>query len=290
MNYFFGFAGIPREIRDKVEAKNSEYAKGAGFCIDTMPGYIAYAQRNVDFFLKRFEQQIADGTKKKETSFAIIYLVRDEASTSYFVNAFFPHTLMVPVVWDWDVSKMSSAGRLVNELSEKLKQATAVARAVFSTLKDEVQSRASSTAVLLPLRNFKSNIFVSSLKTLHAELGGGYVPRDAVLRHNKNIVGAHPMKQIEGRPRSCFVDDRNVEFHPPGNDRHGFARAGGGHPLHCVLAGMRRLGAPYDPLFHYDCTKGNRPLKGEFYGCHLPLGAREGNPHLNIAPNDHVRG
>lgn len=59
MNYFFGFAGIPREIRDKVEAKNSEYAKGAGFCIDTMPGYIAYAQRNVDFFLKRFEQQIA---------------------------------------------------------------------------------------------------------------------------------------------------------------------------------------------------------------------------------------
>ncbi|MFK3797131.1 hypothetical protein [Pseudomonas sp. NPDC088444] len=290
MDYYFGFAGIPREIRDRVEAKNAEYAKGAGFCIDTMPSYVPYSQRNIKFFLDRFEQQLTQNAKVKETSFAIIYLVRDPASTEFFTDAFFPHTLMVPVVWQWDAAQMTSLARVANELVEKLKQATALVRSALPTLKDELQSRASSTAALLPIRNFKSDIYVGALKVLHQELASGVVAREAVVRHNRDVIRAHPMKMIEGRQRSCFVDDQGVEFHPPGNDRHGFARAGGDHQLHCLLAGKRRLGAPYDPLFHYDCTKGNRNLKGSFFGCHLPAQRFEGNPHLNIAPNDHVRG
>lgn len=291
MDYYFGFAGVPREIRDKVEAKNVEFAKGAGFCIDSMPGFTPYSDRNVRFFLERFKQKLENEEAKfKNTACAIIYLVKDAASTQYFVDAFFPHTLMIPVVWEWSVEKQNSPAKAANELVELLKKATGLARGVLPTLKDEIQSRASTTAVLLPLQNFKSTVFVEALKLLHVDLGGGCQPRDAVLHHNRLVQKAHPMRLIEGRQRSCYVDDRDVEFHPPGSDRHGYARAGGQHELHCVLAGIRRLGAPYDPRFHYDCSKGNRNLLGDFYGCHLPRERREGNPHLNIAPNDHVRG
>jgi hypothetical protein len=289
MDYYFGFAGIPRDIRDRVEAKNAEYAKGAGFCIDTMPGYIPYSERNIKFFLDRFQQQVQQIAKTKETAFAIVYLVRDPASTKIFTDAFFPHTLMVPVIWEWNIANMTSPARVANDLVEKLKQATALARSVLPTLKDELQSRASSTAALLPLRNFKSKVYVDALRTLHDELAGGVVARDAMVRHNRDVTQAHPFRLIEGRQRYCFVDDQGIEFHPPGNDRHGLAREGGSHELHCLLSGQRRLGAPYDPLFHYDCTKGSRNLRGDFFGCHLPKQRYEGDPHLNISPNDHVR-
>lgn len=291
MDYYFGFAGIPSDIREKVEAKNATFAKGAEFWIDKMPGYVAYSERNVSFFMRHFEQKLKNEDMKfKKGACAIIYLVRDADSTDFFVNAFFPHTLMVPVVWQWDVAKQASPAKAVNELVELLKQATALARSVLPSLKDELQSRASSTAVLLPLLNFRSDVFIGALKTLHADLGVGCLAREAVVRHNRQVQRAHPMKFIEGRQRSCYVDDRDVEFHPPGSDRHGFARAGGAHQLHCLLSGIRRLGAPYDPQFHYDCSKGTRNLRGEFYGCHVPRERREGNPHLNIAPNDNVRG
>ncbi|PYC12521.1 hypothetical protein DMX02_28935 [Pseudomonas jessenii] len=289
MEYFFGFAGIPRELREKVEARNSEFAKGAGFCIDKMPSYVPYGPQGIDFFMSAFQKKIDSGGNVAETAFAIIYLVRDLGSSNAFANAFFPHTMMVPVEWQWDGTRLDSIGKAVNELTEKLKQATAIAREALSVLRDEVCSRAQSTPILLPVQNFNSRTFVPALQTLHLELATGILPSNAVFEHRKRMLDAHPMQRIEGKRRDCFVDDRQVEFHPPGNDRHGFSRSGGSHNLACLLSGRRRLGAPYDQLFHYDCTKGTRNLKGQFLGCHSPAQAYEGNPHLNIAPNDHVR-
>ncbi|WP_157660549.1 hypothetical protein [Burkholderia ubonensis] len=293
MRYLFGFAGIPKEILSEIEKENKKYAEAAEFWIDKMPNFAPYAERNIDFFTEKFRNKIATDTKNqlKETGFSIIYIVRDAASTEKFVRAFFPHTLMIPVQWELNVSGgKNEMLASKNELVEKLSKATAQARTILRVLRDQVVSQASNTPLLLPLRNFRSKFSVNLLMRLQNDLASSPEPLEPLRDYINSFVQAHPRRRPNGAKRDIFVDDRNVEFNPPGNDRHGFARAGGNHPSRCVLSGKRRLGAPYDPLFHYDCTKGTpKNLKANFFGCHEDETEKEGKPHLNISPNDHVR-
>lgn len=295
MRYFFGFAGIPQDIRQEVERENKKFALGAEFCIDKMPNFAGYNQKNIDYFVGKFHEKVAADKDNllQDTGFAIIYVVKDEASTARFLNAFFPHMLLIPVTWTLDgtggKSQMLASKNLLIPL---LQQATAQARSALRVLGDEVKSRASTTPILLPPQNFTSKELIPSLKLLHQKLAVEDNPLLAIKDHLNNFKFNHPPQRIEGKNRDCFIDDLHVQFHPPGNDRHGFARANDKHLPHCILAGKRRLGAPYDPLFHYDCQKGGKGnLKGAFYGCHdAHKSNREGKPHLNIAPNDNVRG
>lgn len=294
MHFHFGFAGIPKDIRTEVEKANKEFAMGADFCIDTMPNYVPYSRRNIDFFIQEFYEQVAKDQKNSlaNTGFAIIYIRRDEVSTAMFVNAFFPHTLLVPVDWVLDDTNGEAGKRASkNLLIPLLTQATAKARAALRALKDEINARASSSPLLLPLRNFASKQLAPTLEELARNLPVSQDPAKLLSEHVAQFRHTHPPQRINGRNRDCFVDDDRVEFHPPGSDRHGFARAGGNHQPHCLLSGTRRLGAPYDRLFHFDCSKGNRGnLSGEFFGCHdIAKATWEGKPHLNIAPNDFVR-
>ncbi|MFJ4155510.1 hypothetical protein ACIPZF_12045 [Pseudomonas sp. NPDC089752] len=288
MDYVFGFAGIPKELRDAVEARSAEFARKAKFFIDAMPAGASYRQRNVDYFAEQF-RQYASTDVHQAVSLAIFYLVKDADSTRFFVDSFFPHTLMIPVEWKWNSADGGSVVKAAKSLVATLVRQVATARAALPVLKDELQSRAATTPWLLPPKNFDSNTYVATLKNLHKAIGDGFCIQSALTQHRATFVKVHPGVRISGRHRNCYVDNRGVEFHPPGNDRHGFARDASQHDRQCLLAGRWRLGAPYDRLFHYDCTKGEKKLKGMFYGCHTPQAAQEGDPHLNISPNDHVR-
>ncbi|SEJ77893.1 hypothetical protein [Pseudomonas sp. NFR16] len=288
MDYVFGFAGIPKELREAVEARNAEFARKARFFIDAMPSGASYRQRNVDFFAEHF-RQYANKDVHQAVSLAIFYLVKDDESTDFFVESFFPHTLMIPVCWKWDNENGGSVVKAAKSLVATLARQVATARAALPILKDELQSRAATTPWLLPPKNFDSDTYVPTLKNLHRAIGDGFCIQTALTQHRATFAKAHPGVRLPGKTKSCYVDKRGVEFHPPGNDRHGFARDSAEHERQCLLAGRWRLGAPYDRLFHYDCTRGDRKLKGQFYGCHSPQAKQEGNPHLNISPNDHVR-
>lgn len=290
--FFFGFAGIPEEIYADVERENRRFSEKAEFCMDKMPNGARYLQRNINFFVERFHKKISlDQTNSlQDMAFAVIYIKKDEVSTTLLVNAFFPHMLLVPVQWELDLTRGPAGMRASrNELIPLLAEATAKARASLRALQDEIVSRASNTPFLLPVKNFDSKHLESTLRALHLDLTQqGLAPEAAIRVHVKAFKHAHPPQRIPDRQRDCFVDDSQIEFHSPGSHRHGFARAAGKHPADCVLSGRRRLGAPYDPLFHYDCLKGKGNLKVSLHSCHDPKGVWEGNPNINVAPNDNV--
>lgn len=292
MRFVFGFAGVPPEIYEAIERDNRRYAEGANFLIDKMPQWAPYEKRNVDTFVKRFGELAASGSEDQlsATGFAVIYLPRDNDSTARFVQEFFPHMLMIPVNWRLELnSSQLDYQRQKNELIPLLAQATSRARACLRALRDEVVCHATRTPVLLPVKNFSSGLLVPALAQLHVDLAEGNVEPGAAIRRRVDAFRAsYPLK---GPPKGrCYTDDKEIEFRPPGRDRHGYARAGGAHPDKCLLSGRRRLGAPYDRLFHYDCAKGSSGnLEASLHDCHSSASDWVGNPHINVAPNDNVR-
>lgn len=293
MRFVFGFAGIPQEIYEDVERDNKRFAEGAEFRIEKMPNFVGYAQRNVDFFVRYFYDKVSKETRNSlaDVAFAIIYIERDEKSTELFRRAFFPHMLLVPVQWALDVSCGQSGMRASkNELIRLLTQATLTARASLRALQHEVVSNANRTPFLLPVMNFSSKALVPVLEGLHTDLAAGEVPpAEAIAQRAAELRREHQFKYDDEADEYCYTDDEKIHFKPPGTDRHGFARAGGEHEPRCLLSGRRRLGAPYDKLFHYDCVKGpRRNLKAKFHGCHEPKREWEGGPNINVSPNDNV--
>jgi hypothetical protein len=105
--FFFGFAGIPENIHADVECENKRFSEKAEFCIDKMPHGARYQKRNVDFFVERFYKKVSSDKDNslRDMAFAVIYLEKDEASSAFLVDAFFPHTLMVPVRWELDLTR-----------------------------------------------------------------------------------------------------------------------------------------------------------------------------------------
>lgn len=291
--FVFGLAGIPNEIYEEVERENKKYAEGAEFRIERMPNFVGYTQRNVDFFTKYFHDKVSkeSGGALADVAFAIIYIKRDERSTNFFRDAFFPHMLMVPVEWELDLSRGSSGIRASkNELIPLLAEATKTARVSLRGLRHEVESNANSTPFLLPVLNFSSKLLVPTLQALHSDLAlGNVMPRDAIAQRAAEFHRKHDFKYNDEANAKCYTDDEKIHFKPPGSDRHGFARSGGKHLERCLLSGRRRLGAPYDKCFHYDCTKGARGnTKANLHSCHDLKTCWEGNPNINVAPNDNV--
>ena len=290
--FVFGFAGIPDEIYDDIQSESRQYAEKADYLLQKMPHRAVYQQRNVDFFINYFHNKVRNDPTDalNDTAFAIIYIVKDPDSSAFFADAFFPHMLLIPVHWQLDLSKGRAGMRASkNELVGKLRAATTAARESLRALRDEVTARASVTQLLLPVKTFKSKVLDQSLRDLHADLAAPQGPAaQIIVRHTKLFWRKHRLTRVTGHSKDCYVDDSAREFHPPGSDRHGFARDTQTHPPECLLTGRRRFGAPYDRLFHYDTQKGVGKQKAWLCSCHEAADWRRAERNINIAPNDNV--
>ncbi len=294
MRYVFGYAGIPRSIFDTVRrswlrlvGRNGEFLSET-FKRD-IPDY--YRKGHANFFLKSFWKKLSDDAHNRleDTGFAIIY-VASHAGANAFAQQFFPSVLTIPVEWRLEGGNRTTLGRSANMLIQLMERASNLAREVIPEVTKELAEHDNTTPWLLPVKNFQSKALRPTFERVHQELISLDDRRGTLGRAKASFARLHPPQRIGTRDRSCFVDEKGVEFHPPGKDRHAFARnTFDAHPPVCLLSGRRRFGAPYDRAFHYDCERGPRPLKGDFYSCHEPLERKVGSPHLNIAPNDYVR-
>jgi len=304
MKYVFGYAGIPGEAYDDIyrrrkslvgENGNTEFE---GVALTLGDAGSVLAKRDANVLLARFkERAVADrvnvvGTK----SFAVIYVHPDQNGLVEFEERFFPTTLVFHICWKLEGSSKQERQRSVNELFDRLLKTTIRARDVLKALNKELVERANRTPLLLPLRNFRSNIFKAWLREVQFVLRAqeNFVSAAAAISVEvKEFEKSYPLKH-NGDPKSkrpCFFDDNDVEFHAPGKALHGLPHVAGNHPAGCVLAGYRRLGAPFHSAFHYDCRKRKKGnLKGDFFRCHIDVTESiEGDPHINIAPNDFIR-
>lgn len=300
MHFVFGYAGIPSEAYDYIYQMrktltdgNIEF-EGASLGQTGSP----FEARHANLFLERFKEYAIKnrGNDKLSIGFAVIYVRSDPESTAKFEAAFFPSTLTFPIDWRLTGSRPQDINRSKKELFKLLLQATIRARIAIEALHKEVVERANRTPLLLPIRNFRSKLLRGWMQELQTNLASqkNVSTADSALKTAvKQFEVNHPLKRVadDQRKQRCYLDDHDVEYHTPGKALHGMPHATGGHPVNCILGAYRRLGAPFNAAFHYDCVKGMRGnLKGMFYTCHETDAAMmEGDPHINIAPNDFIR-
>lgn len=300
MRFVFGYAGIPTEAYDYIYRKrktltdNNIEFEGAPLGRAGSP----FEPRHANLFLQRFKEHAIKnrGNDKLSIGFAVIYVRSDPESTALFEASFFPSTLVFPVDWRLSGYSADEINQSCKNLFHLLLQATIRARIAIEALHKEVVERANRTPLLLPLRNFRSKQlrdWMQELQTTLVSQQNIYTADLSIKTAVKRLEAIHPLRMVEDKKRNrpCFVDNHDVEFHAPGKMLHGLPHTSDGHPVSCILAGYRRLGAPYNPSFHYDCIKGARGnLKGLFYRCHgAEAESMEGDRHINIAPNDFVR-
>ena len=156
-------------------------------------------------------------------------------------------------------------------------------------MKTEVETRRNRSPILLPLRNFASDLLQPSIERLAEDLLVTAKPSSRVEAACQAIEAEHPF--VAGGDDKGFTDKAHIVFRSPGRDLHGqlWENQGEGHTIQCVLNGRFRLGGPIAKGFHFDCTRPPR-LQGQFSDCHDKEGDYVGKPHLNIASNDYVRG
>lgn len=298
MNFIIGYAGLPSEVVSQLTQKQKLNITGvnAEFVTQSLiakEGVISYTKSHANFFTKEFATRLSCDHENllKDTGFGLVYISYDQISTERFRNTFFPSLYAIEIEWNFDKSSKETIRQSISELLELMRVATNRLKDAIPIIKKEITEADGRTPLLLPVKNFESKWLVANLIEVQKTLIFERDKNNHLKKLINKFVNYHPRTQPTDHryQRQCFVDRKNIEFNPPGQDRHGFPRAGFPHTDICFISGHRRLGAPYDHAFHYDCVRPGGNLKGDFWGCHSPKDKLEGKPHLNISPNDFVR-
>jgi hypothetical protein len=306
MNFVFGYAGIPEQLFDGIQNRKNNLILGdknneVFFAPSLKPSKPNLNKTHITFIQNKFKEKTIEEKKLltgnnhiSNIGFAVIY-VRNSDSEN-FEKEFFPTTLVFSVNWTLrECTKKKELNELKNELFDLLLKATICAKIVLDVIYKEITECRNSTPLLLPIKNFHSKSLKLRLKELQTKLTNHALDKEAITQIMKEIIKLikkdHPLKNVENK-QPCFSDDRGIEFHSPGSALHGIPhpKEGDNHLITCLLGGYRRFGAPFYVAFHYDCKKGEKGnLKGNFHSCHENPKIVEGNPHINISPNDYVR-
>ena len=223
----------------------------------------------------------------------LLYLDKGDGSESEIFATFGTEALVAPMkcpdLRNMPLATGNQRRKAANDLIREGKRAIGKARTLLSIIAEEVSNRDNRTCLLLPPRNFGSEIDTVFDCVRNATLAG---EEREEFKNRLRAVSRSLRTQRRGN-REYFVGRRGLVFKSPGRAgaRHGLApnwNSPGDHDATCVIRGRLRFGASYDPEFHYDCDipdDGNR----DFPNCHGTRSVSRKRAHVNIAPNDNVR-
>ena len=223
----------------------------------------------------------------RNANLTLLYVDRPEGGDDALLEKFGVEALVVPLgALDIERTRTSNQmGHAVNRLIKTISQALARVRALRWAIGEEVTNRDNRTCLLLPPKAFGRG-FQTVRKHVYAAARNGEGP-DEIGRRLKQLRNTLPVKD-----RKYFVGDKGLVFICPAKaaDRHALAPLWGddSHNASCVIRGRLRFGVSFDPRFHYDCDFGSRRTVTP-PGCHKPRTVSRKRPHVNVAPNDHVR-
>ena len=223
----------------------------------------------------------------------LLYLDKGDGSESEIFATFGTEALVAPMkcpdLMNMPLTTGNQRRKAANDLIREGKRAIGKAQTLLSIIAEEVSNRDNRTCLLLPPRNFGSEIDAVFDCVRNATLAG---EEREEFKNRLRAVSRSLRMQRRGN-REYFVGRRGLVFKSPGKAgaRHGLAphwNSPGDHDATCVIRGRLRFGASYDPEFHYDCEipdNGNR----DFPNCHGTKSVSRKRAHVNIAPNDNVR-
>jgi hypothetical protein len=210
------------------------------------------------------------------------------------VQSLFPWALCMPVERPKFPEGVESAvnRRVAKSLQVSVQAAMKRVRQTLGFIKHELTEARNSTPMLLPLGNFQSSDLVSGMRSLAAGIGATTDAGAQLGDFKRKVAKSHWRKSANFDGRKHFVDDAGKVFKAPAsNHMHGIAQGiSNGHISSCVLNGRLRLGAAFQPAFHFDCQyESGRNFIGSLPSCHGQLTTVQGRAYVNISPNDHIR-
>lgn len=237
---------------------------------------------------------------RKEMSVLLLYVEHDTQSTSLLLQEFMPLVLSgacpVDNIHKADCGPNSQRERVANSLVKSMGKHIRNADKIQPALARELVNNESRTPLLLPPKNFNNADLLGTLRD--SSRLENYDPKEpdlSVQRLKKVMEKSVVFQRPPGGRKKCFHDNRGVAFKSPGSDRHGIAwlrelNELRPHNPNCVMGARIRLGAAFDPQFHYDCVAATKGLPKDWVGCHnQPERLAKGRVHINVAPNDNVR-
>lgn len=287
----FIIGGVPDTFYQKVNDRVANVI-GTGHRFVATPmrqvyqGAYRLSQGYVDDLLSKVQERIVDQPDSIDKGAAILLLYQAWDNTDQYVEQFYPVLPVFPILLDAPFDQRGhGAAQNANAALAGIGQiAPKIVRGI-AALNVEFTDKRARTPLLLPRRNFRADELDSLLRAVWGGVFDSANPTDFI-RLQRNWFENRRSRSEDGG----FVDDRHLSFKAPGRDLHGEATLDGpGHVARCFLEGRLRFGAPYDSRFHYDAGRGKEVIRGDFVNCHGTLGTYTGNPHLNIAPSDHVR-
>jgi len=141
--------------------------------------------------------------------------------------------------------------------------------------------------LLLPLKNFHAETMVEIMEIL-----GEDAPNDFQERLDLAISSLRKRqtpKKTDDYNTVYYLDDRDRYFHY-GHELHSLPETASPHSFGCYMTSKFRFGGRYNEQRHFNVSlaKKRQKVAGIFQFCHDGEDHEEGNPHLNMFPNDQV--
>ena len=226
-----------------------------------------------------------------DVNLVLLYLATNEENSSSVFKKFSAEAFITSITLPEDVCyrKPNHRNRAANYLVEESIQSLRHARKLFGVIAEHIQKKDSRTPMLLPPKNFGSDIG-NLFQGIRAAALDRSEDEQQFRSRIKQIERSLPMekqgsrKYFQGRSKIIFRGQHK------GGPRHGLAPEwrDSDHESSCIIRGRLRFGVPYDPRFHYDCDI-SRNVNRKFLSCHGTERIDSRKQSVNIAPNDNIR-
>jgi hypothetical protein len=292
MKFMVCLAGLPTEVVEEIHKRSVAIFTGDRSnspIVKPISPPFSYREGMSDHYLSELARRLEKLSPKEDAAILLVYTAYNGEATQEFIKNFFPFAITAPLspFYPTAAPKHERRSNLVNHIDHIIEVVSDL-RSRANVVRD-IYSGQNFTPLLLPLRNFQSDVLMSKIEVLFSCLGSVRDPRAKLKEACEAIGERHPLQQTNGH-RPYFEDDRNLRFKSPGKDRHGMARqVGGGHQSACLIGSRVRLGGPFDALFHYDCEYERRSVDNEYPNCHDEATQPAAKSHVNIAPSDAIR-
>lgn len=141
--------------------------------------------------------------------------------------------------------------------------------------------------LLLPLKNFRADTIPELLQILGQDAPNDF--SDRLDRAIASLRNRQTPKKADSYKTVYYRDDADLYF-DYGHERHARPATASPHTFGCMLTSKFRFGGRYDEQRHFNVSheSKNKVVSGLFKLCHNGEHGEEGDPHLNMFPNDQI--
>ena len=254
-----------------------------------------YTEKYVAQIYKKFSGRIRTLTASGRVPTSMLAFVSYGGTEQILVEKFRQEIFVFPFAEKssvtFQVKPDAHVREYVNKIMVMLDRCSRSARRALQAIEKEIRSAANRTPLLLPLSNFSATDVKCLLDRIQSSAFEAEDPFDAVKNEVSRFSSIFPRRPFSQDRKKHFVNGRGIVFRT--GARHGELRPDflGDHDTPCFVRSRLRLGASYEPSFHYDCcTVNNRQLPTSWIGCHQQHVSIDGSRgYVNIYPNDYVR-